>query len=249
MRPITTGVFERTFDAASTEKISVRGDNGGITFRLHDGPDVRVKATVRALAFTRRRAERLGAGTNVVFATNRGEADAHVQQRPVSSWLGNVEVDFDVRIPRNWTGRVSLKTDNGPIVAEHDSDRCLHYALLSGPRGNVHAHTSNDAIRVADARLSGNNRLRTSNGRLTVEGALTEDAACHLATSNDHVAVTLSEPDVAFDMTAGAGRIQLPADVHICRLERERIKGRIGKGTARLVVRTSNGAVRFAAKT
>lgn len=257
MRPITTGVFERAFDAASIEKVSVRGNNGSISFRLHDDPNIDIKATVRAFAFTRKRAERLGSGAIVAFAQNGGKAQVRVEERGGWRWLGNVEVDFVVHIPRRWSGEVSLKTNNGAIVAEPGSGSRLHYVLrtsnapieLTGVRGSVHARTSNDAIRVTDATLSGNNHLQTSNGELTFEGGLARDSACRLITSNDHAAVALSDPDVAFEMTASDGHIQLPTDVNVSRLERERVSGRIGNGTARLIVRTSNGSIRFAAKT
>lgn len=250
---MAVGCFERTFATAQTGKISVCGNNGGITYGLHNGPEIKIEATVRAVAFTHRWAERLGKGTFVTFAHDGERAQARVRERAACRWFGHVEANFLIRIPRGWSGEVSLETDNGRIFGDHVPGSCINYVLrtsnapiqLTGPCGTVRAQTSNDVIQVTDARLSGNNHLQSSNGELTFEGKLAGDARCDLITSNDHIAVVISEPDVTFDMTASEGRIQLPKNVNISRFERERVIGRVGDGTARLRARTSNGSIRF----
>lgn len=266
MGPDFTETTSKSFSAASTNAIAVDGFNGRITFEPWDEDDIRIEATTRVAAFTQAMAERFAEEVDVQFAQDGGRVRVEAERR--FGWLfrGNVGVSFVVRAPVDWIGAVELKTGNGVIDAEAlPGDARLHTSNgriavdghtgnlqartsngrveLRGSRGAVDVHTSNGAVRIMDAVLTGDGRVRTSNGAITFEAGLFDDAAYDVITSNGSVDVRLVEPDVALDFRTSNGGIDLRTDVNVSRIERTRLEGRIGTGRAHLHVRTSNGSI------
>lgn len=257
---------ERAFPADATEEIVVRGFNGRVDYEPWDGDEVSVEVVRRVGALTRALAERFAAAVEVQMEQEAGRLTV-TAVRP-GGWLfwGNVSVNVLVRVPRGWAGDVTLTTTNGAIAAEGTTGaatlRTSNGAVtvrnnegrldvrtsngridISGHEGMLEAVTSNGAVRIADAVLSGIGLVRTSNGSVDVTARLTEDAGYDVNSSNGSIHVTLSEPDVTVDLRTSNGRIDLQTELLASRIDRTHVQGRIGDGSARLNVRTSNGSV------
>lgn len=263
--------IEHSYALSDGQEITVRGRNGLISYEHWDGDQVVVRAskvghTGLIPGLSRWISDRI----RVEFAQDSRGVRA-VQTGPIG-WLlsGNIAVHFDVKVPRNWEGKVvlhtsnarisarglrgeaQLRTSNGAIIVEDQSGR-LDVTTSNGRieltrvNGVVQADTSNGPIRVYSGTLHASGRLRTSNGPIEVRAKLESGADYEVRTSNGRVTVTLVEPDVDVEIGTSNGDIDLNADVTVREMGRNRFAGRIGQGSARLVVRTSNGDVTLSA--
>lgn len=258
--------IEETFPAPLTEQLSLSNFNGNVTYEPHDGQDILIEALVRAAAPGKILAERIGRQVSVALTHEEGELRVEGRQRPGWGLLGHAEVNFTVRVPRHWEGAVMVKTSNGSIRARGvQGDSTLHTdngaivvseqngnvsaqtgngrIELTQVRGVVNAETSNDDIRIVQSELLGNGRIKTSNGKIVFSGNLTPGAAYDMTTENENVTITLVRPDIAFDIKAVDGEVQLPAGASVSESDTHRVVGRLGDGRARLTVRTSGGSV------
>lgn len=263
--PTFAETSERSFGATATE-IDVRSFNGPVTYEPWDENFIQVETTIRVTALTTAMAEGFADAVDLRFEETGGRIRAEAQWQGGLFGRGNVIVAFIVRIPTDWIGDVVLTTRNGPIRARDvmgdgvfrtsngaievdGSEGSLDLRTSNGRitvtdvHGGLAAHTSNGGVRVEGGVLSNTGFIRTSNGAVTVSTQLAEGADYDITTSNGSVTVSLVRPDVALQLRTSNGRIDLQTDVTVSRLERSRVEGRIGSGTARLHVRTSNGSI------
>lgn len=256
--------IERSFRLEPGRTLYVQGENGQIFFENWDGSEVVVHATKSSPQVLGSIA-RWFARQVTVEITEDGSGVRAVQ-RGHSGFFGQVHVTYRILVPRDWSGKVTLRTSNGSILAEgirgeadlHTSNGRISIegqsgtlkartsngrVELAGVDGVVEAETSNGAIRVDGGRLKGAGRFRTSNGEVHFFAKLEQGASYTVRTSNGDVTLVLAEPDVAIDLATTNGSINLRADVTASRLGRNELAGRIGNGSARLEVRTSNGSI------
>lgn len=264
--PRFSETMERSFPAEATKEIVVRSFNGRVDYEPWDGDEVSVKAVRRVGALTRALAERFAAAAEVQMEQEAGRLTVTAERPGGWFFWGNVSVTVLVRVPRGWAGDVTLATSNGAIAAEgvkgaatlrtsngtvtvRDHEGRLEVRTsngridILGHEGVLEAVTSNGAVRIADAVLAGIGLVRTSNGSVDLTARLTKDAGYDVNSSNGSIHVTLSEPDVTVDLRTSNGRIDLQAELLASRIDRTHVQGRIGDGSARLNVRTSNGSV------
>lgn len=261
--------IERSYALADGQEITVRGQNGLIRYDYWDGDEVVVRAS--KVSYAGVLSGWISKRVTVEFSQDSRGVQV-VQTGPIG-WLfaGNVGVHFDVKVPRNWEGKVVLHTSNGEITARglrgeaqlRTSNGTISVEEQSGKldavtsngrielksvSGVVQAETSNGPIRVNGAHLTQSGRLRTSNGPIELRAKLDAGANYEVRTSNGRVTVVLVEPDVDVELRTSNGDIDLNnTDVAVRELSRNRIAGRIGQGSAQLVVRTSNGNVSLSA--
>lgn len=263
--PETIEEIERSFRLAPGKALYVQGENGEITYENWDGDEVVVRATKVHAAVWGGFADRYARRIEVEISEDASGVRA-VQKGRFGFFFGNMKVRYHLLVPRNWSGQVTLRTSNGSIRAEglrgeaelrtsngritvegqsgslkaHTSNGRIE---LSNIDGTVEAHTSNGQIRIDGGRLEGAGRLRTSNGDVRLFAQLEKDAAYTVRTSNGSVILVLAEPDVTVDLATTNGGIDLHTEVSTTRLGRNELVGRIGDGSARLEVRTSNGTI------
>lgn len=245
--------------------LSVQGVNGTIRYDTWDGDEILIHVTKRIRALTAGMAEWLNERTTHRIV--QGPGQFHLELEP--AWYHNfglVTVEYHVLVPSGWSGEVSLHTSNGAIVAlDVHGDVDLRTANgrieVRGHEGRLRAHTSNGrvemsridgelqvrtsngAVRVEGAVLRGIGFIETSNGAVTLDAELIDDASYRVRTSNGSVTLTLYEPDVSLDLETSNGRITYDAEILTTMSDRNRLQGRIGEGSARLDVRTSNGTI------
>lgn len=261
---------ERSFLLLPGQEIVVESRNGGISFEAWDGAEVVIQAVkeVRGLIpyFSKWAAER--------SAVEISQASGGVRAVHRFDWgwftFGNIVVHFHVRVPRGWEGDVLLHTSNGRITARdlhgdarlRTSNGAIAVERQSGVltaktsngrielkevNGVVDAETSNGAVVVDGATLTQSGRLRTSNGSVSLRARLEGGASYEVRTSNGAVRLALVEPDVQVDLRTTNGEIELETEVFVTEVGRARLAGRVGDGSARLSVRTSNGDITLSA--
>lgn len=264
--PHFTETMERTFSAEETTEIVLRGFNGRIDFEPWDGEDIFVEAALRVGALTKALAQRFAAAADVQMTRDGGRLTVTATRPTGWFFWGNVAVGFVVRVPRGWAGDVSLTTSNGSIAAEgivgrgtlrtsngpltvRDHEGRLDVRTSNGRievsamRGVLEAVTSNGTVRITDAELSGIGLVRTSNGSIDIAARLAEGAGYDVNSSNGSIHIALARPDVVVELRTSNGRIDLQTELLASRIDRTHVQGRIGDGSARLNVRTSNGSV------
>lgn len=258
------------FTLASGETISVVGRNGEIRFERWQEEDVLIEAVVRVRALTPGTATWIS--DRITVDIERSADGVRATSRGQPPWmLGNVSVRFFIRVPEDWSGRVSLHTDNGPISAEglngqaelrtsngrvkvakglgridiHTSNGAIEVESVDAV---LRARTSNGAVQVRDSVLRESGFVRSSNGPIGFQVALQDDADYELRTSNGRIDIDLIDPDVSLDLTTSNGEIRLHTEVLTAQAGRGNLVGRIGEGMARLHARTSNGAINLSQK-
>lgn len=243
-----TEEITRTFYVEAGKELKIQSLNGRITFEEWDEEEVKIEAVkqVRGLAglFSGDVKDRV----TIQFTETERGVEASANRRLGSLFMGNITVQFNVLVPRGWTGDISLVTSNGPIyvsdVGGNLNIRTSNGRIeLSNVDGVVQARTSNGSIRAEGTNLTGTGQLRTSNGSISLNGRLDPRASYDLTTSNGPVSIALAEPNVSVDLTTSNGRIDLRTEVTVSRHDRRHLVGRIGEGTATLNVRTSNGSI------
>ena len=138
--------------------------------------------------------------------------------------------NYPTFIAENTTGLVATETPNGRIT-------------LDGITGYVSAMTSNGKIEIT--RFRGELQAQTSNETIEFEGVLSPGSHNRLRTSNGAVSVTLVDTlGVELDANTSNGTVTsaLPITTSGAISEKHLI-GTIGNGESILEIRTSNGSI------
>lgn len=248
------------------ETLRVQTVNGVITYTTWDGDEVDIEAVVRARALTNSQARRYTEQVDVDIARTADGVAAVTRLPENLANVNSVSVDFRVRVPETWRGRIELHTDNGSVTAG-DLHGVADVTTGTGPitiqshTGSLHvstgngaidvrdaetvldAYTANGSIRVRDARLLGDGHARTLNGTVIVRGRLEDAASLEVDTSRGSVTFRLTDPDVVVDLAATNGSVHAHADVAATVNEPDRLVGRIGSGKATITARSNNGSI------
>jgi len=258
--------IEESFALQTGKELIVHGSNGSVTYEGWNGDEVVITAVKESSALTRGLAQRVADRVRVELTQDERGVRA-IERRGVDFLLfGQVSIAYHVRVPYEWSGEVELRTSNGRITASDlhgDAELRTSNGAISVERqsGSLSAHTSNGRVELAEVHgavqvetsngpirvdggtLERTGRLRSSNGPIHLYASLAPQSAYDVRTSNGSVTLVLAEPDVQVDLSTSNGGIELQTDVNVSEFDRNRLVGRIGDGSARLGVRTSNGRI------
>lgn len=248
------------------ETLRVETTTGRIDYAAWDGDQVRIEALVRARALTNAQARRYVEQVQVDVGRTADGVTAIARPPDNLSLLNVVSVDFVVRVPEAWRGRVELRTTEGPITAV-DLHGDAMVETTTGPitirshTGSLQVSSANGAIDVDDSEtvltastangtivvnggvLHGQGSARTQNGSVRIRAGLAEAAALQVHTTSGNVAVYLEAPDVAMDLATTYGRVRLHGDAAATVQQPDKFVGRVGRGASELVARSSNGSI------
>jgi len=85
--------------------------------------------------------------------------------------------------------------------------------------------------------------VETSNGRITIDAELLAGGTNRMRTSNGSITVTLlGEPSIELDASTGNGSVSSDHPILTTNSGDHHLRGTIGGGAAGLVIRTSNGS-------
>ena len=227
----------RTYDIKPGGHLHIINTNGQIQASPATGSQVEVRAIREARAGSEEASRELLKKTEmreevtpdgVSIETPEGQGRGRGFGRP------QLSVRYEVRVPPGLN--MLFKTQNGEVRLENvDAVR-------------IEATTTNGGINGRG--VSGAVEAQTVNGGVTMDlASVTGDS--RITTVNGGVMVTLS-PGVNANLEATVvnGGVQVQDGVQLTADEqsRQRVSGRIGKGGPRLVLQTTNGGVRLAAR-
>src|SRR5579859_156490 len=179
-RRSVSSIETHTFSVETQPKITMKNNAGAI--RLHSGGE-EYQVVVQA---TRRGRVWLGGHIDVRYDQNTAKNSLAVKASGGWSFIGSQWVDFDITVPRN--ADLELKNDAGSIS-------------VSGIAGQISCSTDAGSVKVTDAWLYGNSRLKTDAGAITFSGALDPRGSYSMSSDAGTVSVTLP-PDASFRLDA-----------------------------------------------
>jgi hypothetical protein len=179
-RQSTSSTETHTFSVGAQPKIIIRDDVGAI--RVHPGGEEN-QVVVQA---TRRRRILMGGEIAIHYDQNTAKNAITVKASNGWSFIGSKWVDFDITVPRN--ADLELKNDAGSIT-------------VNGIAGQISCTTDAGSVKVTDAWLRGNSKLKTDAGTISFSGALDPHGSYHMTTDAGTVSVTLP-PNASFRLDA-----------------------------------------------
>lgn len=169
-RQSISSVETHTFSVGLQPKIIIRDDVGSI--RVHPGGE-EYQVVVQA---TKRRRILMGGEIDVHYDQNTAKNSITVKSNNGWSFIGTKWVDFDITVPRN--ADLELKNDAGSIT-------------VNGVSGQMSCTTDAGTIKVTDAWLRGNSKLKTDAGTINFSGALDPHGSYQMTTDAGTISVTL----------------------------------------------------------
>jgi DUF4097 and DUF4098 domain-containing protein YvlB len=221
--------WSKKYPLGATGKLTISNTNGRISVAAGGGDEVSVEATKKARGVTKEAAEETLKKIDIREDVSAGEVK--LETKVVGAKTGNTSVDYVVHVPAG--AAVNLSNVNGQID-------------ITATTGAVHASVTNGTVEGHD--LGGAVNASTTNGKIEVElKELTGDIK--LGTTNGPVSLTLpssSKADLSLEVTNGGIDVEgftLDGDK-----ERRRVRGRINGGGARIDAETVNGPIRIAGR-
>ncbi len=169
-----------TFSVGAQPKIIIKDDVGAI--RVHPGGED-YQVVVQA---TKRRRILMGGEIDIHYDQNTAKNAITVKASNGWSFIGSKWVDFDITVPRN--ADLELKNDAGSIT-------------VNGIAGQISCATDAGSVKVTDAWLRGNSKLKTDAGTISFSGALDPNGSYQMTTDAGTVSVTLP-PNASFRLDA-----------------------------------------------
>jgi hypothetical protein len=179
-RRSTSSIETHTFSVGEQPKIIIKDDVGAI--RVHPGGE-EYQVVVQA---TKRRRVLMGGDIDVHYDQNTAKNSITVKASNGWSLIGSQWVDFDITVPRN--ADLELKNDAGSITVD-------------GIAGQISCATDAGTVKVTDAWLCGNSKLKTDAGTISFSGALDPHGSYQMTTDAGTVSVTLP-PGASFRLDA-----------------------------------------------
>ena len=194
-RNITSATETHTFSVGAQPKIIIKDDIGSI--RVHPGGE-EYQVIVQAI---KRKRILMGGDIEVDCSQNIGKNSITVKASNGWSFIGSKWVDFDITVPRNVD--LELKIDAGSIT-------------VGGIAGQMTCITDAGTVKVTDAWLRGNSKLKTDAGTINFSGALDPTGSYQMSTDAGTVSVTLP-PQASFHLDAktdvGSINSDFPLDI------------------------------------
>lgn len=193
-RQSVSSIETHTFSVGLQPKIIIRDDIGSI--RVHPGGE-EYQVVVQA---TKRKRVLLGGDIDVHYDQNTAKNSITVKASNGWSFIGDQWIDFDITVPRNTD--LELKNDAGSIT-------------VNGISGQISCATDAGTIKVSDALLRGNSKLKTDAGTINFSGALDPHGSYQMATDAGTVSVTLpSNASFHLDAKTDVGSINSDFPIH-----------------------------------
>lgn len=166
-----------TFDVAIQPKIIIRNDFGMIRVRSGEGQEGQEGQQV-IIQTTKQGRGLLGnpANASIQYEQNKEKNRIHVRARTGWYILARQQIDFDVIVPR--LSDLEIKTDAGSIT-------------VAGVNGQMTCASDAGTVKVMDAMLRGDSRLKTDAGTVTFDGSLDPHGSYTMTTDAGSVSVTL----------------------------------------------------------
>ncbi len=198
------------------------GNNGGITVRGWDGPDVRIRAKIQTWGASEQEAQAQAKATLITTTGNSLRATM-----PSTSQHG--AVSFEVFVPRRTA--LVLSTNNGGIS-------------LAGLQGTIDFHAQNGGVSLAE--LGGQVTGKTINGGLSIKlnGQQWEGSGLDVATTNG--GITWQVPanySAQFFTSTNGGGIKTTLPVSKSNGQYQEVKANLGSGGQAVKAITTNGSV------
>ncbi len=169
-RRSVSSIETHTFSVQTQPKIAIKNNAGAI--RVHPGGE-EYQVVVQT---TRRGRFLMGGDIDVRYDQNTAKNSLAVKTSGGWSFIGSQWVDFDIIIPRN--ADLELKNDAGSITVD-------------GIAGQVSCITDAGTVKVTNAWLYGNSKLKTDAGTITFSGALDPRGSYSMSSDAGTVSVTL----------------------------------------------------------
>lgn len=220
-RATTSTTDKQTFALNKGAAVSISTLNGTISVEAWDQPQAEVKII------------------------KRGKTDANVQNAPVTikndkdnlsldaSQTGNVEISFEVKLPRS-LGAVKFTSTNGAID-------------ISDVDGNIIVEATNGAITLDN--VSGIERVTAVNGTIDADlNSAPKDRPMKFETTNGEINLSFNPNfNATLEASTVRGSINIDDEINIpvqkSRPIGQRANGPIGKGGPPLTVTTVNGGI------
>lgn len=196
-----------TFDVAMQPKIIIRNDFG--TLRVHsddgqEGQQGREEQQV-IIQTTKQGRGLLGNPANASIHYEQNKEKNRISVRARTGWyiLARQQIDFDVTVPR--LSDLEIKTDAGSIT-------------ITGVHGQMNCASDAGVIRVKDAMLRGDSRLKTDAGTVTFDGSLDLHGSYSMTTDAGNVSVALpAQSSFKLDARTDVGSIHSDFPIPITR--------------------------------
>ena len=232
-------VWTRTYTLAPNGRLEITGQNGQITLRAADGPQVEVRAERRVRAGNDEEARQFLAKLEMreevapdrVSIATVGEGGRWAP--PGFGSRAEIRVHYHVRVPPDLT--IALRTENGGIRLENVNGRITAATTNGGINGvdvtgTVTAEAVNGGIRMDLATLTGDVMLTTTNGGVRVD--LPPDIKANLEATSVNGGINV---DNAF-------KVEEPDD------RARRMAAALNGGGPKLSATTVNGGIRIRAR-
>ncbi|HLL80342.1 MAG TPA: hypothetical protein VKT25_12630, partial [Ktedonobacteraceae bacterium] len=166
-----------TFEVAMQPKVIIRNDFGAIRVHAGDGQEGQEGQQVIISTIKQGRGL-LGNPANASIHYEQNKEKNRISVRARTDWymLARQQIDFDVTVPR--LSDLEIKTDAGFIT-------------ITGVHGQVNCASDAGVVRVKDAMLRGDSRLKTDAGTVTFDGSLDPQGSYSMTTDAGNVSVTL----------------------------------------------------------
>ena len=231
-------VWTRTYTLAPNGRLEITGQNGQITVRAAEGPQVEIRAERRVQASNDDEARQVLARLEMreEVAPDRVTVSSNADSGTWAPLMGRrvgVRIQYNVRVPPNLT--LALRTENGGI-------------RLENVNGRITASTTNGGINGVG--VSGSLTAEVVNGGIRMDfGPLTGDVS--LTTTNGGVRMDLPR-DIKANLEANwvNGGIDVDNDFNIPEPDNRarRLTGALNGGGPRITATTTNGGIRIRAR-
>ena len=227
-----TDEWVRSYDLQPGGRLDIININGQIEAAPSAGTKVEVRAIREARAGSEEASREMlqKAEMREEVSPDRVQIQGPAEKQDGGFGRRQISIKYDVRIPAGLN--IFFKTQNGEVKLENIQGVRIEASTTNGGitgrgvSGAVEASTVNGGIQMDLEAVTGDTRLVTVNGGVSVSVAPGVNA------------------DLEAEVVNGGVRVQdglsLSNDEH----SRQRVAGRIGSGGPRLIVKTTNGGVR-----
>ena len=265
-----TEKFER--DLSGVDKVSISTINGSIKVGIWSDNKVGIVMYEKIKADNESKARELAdeiklvgekRGSELVITVDYGRFREEMKRKKDWNYSGSLEVQLPARLSLELSsvngsiksekidGDLEVDTTNGGITL----DGCGGYAELHTTNGSIHidkvgnrvkAYTTNGRIELGE--VGGEVEAHTTNGSIEIELADSMKGDVEARTTNGGITLTLSD-ERNIHLIADAGHhskvyLDIPLTLAPGEYRRGFIEGKLGAGTYKVSLKTTNGSIR-----
>jgi DUF4097 and DUF4098 domain-containing protein YvlB len=231
-----TESLDKSYDVRPGTAFKLSNVNGAVEVHAWDQPRIHITATKKVESRDADDAKAAMRELKIEITQSASGFNVNTQypnrDGGIFDWLTgsnvNMQVHYTINVPRQMS--LGVETVNGSLSIEGVSGT-MKLETVNGAielvrcGGKVDAETTNGAIRAQLATVTPNQPMRfeTTNGRITLEVPATYAARIDAETTN--------------------GGIKSDLPIVTSRVERNSLRGTLNRGTADLILRTTNGGI------